>query len=360
MNDPIDAKFKALLPDFMKTQALFVQDINWPEGWARVIESDREFFRNTVFLDERVLLEGAKGVKMHLKELNGLVKQQWDGKFLPCHFIFHLGHAGSTLISRMLDEIPDVFGMREPIIIRPIAIARNLSAAGKIETSEEKIHQDLQVLYLLLTRRFSPDEIMIMKTTSICANLSHDLIGFNNDNKGLVLSVSAEVNLANQMDKEQPKDIEAFSLHRLFALQKREPGIEMDLKTMSRAELIALNWMGEVVELYDLVTGPMKDRILSVDFDKFLNNKAAYVEKILKHFSLPGDAATVKRLTNSRVFDAYAKKPDFKYTAENRAGILTESRMLNHRKIKEGLALVEGLAKKFPSLKKAVDYFGLE
>lgn len=355
-----EKRLKKLLPNFMKTQTLFVQDINWNEGWAQVIETDQHFFHNAMFLDKRVLKEGRYSTKIHLKELNVLIRQQWDRKILPCHFIFHLGHAGSTLISRLLDECPGVFGMREPVVIRPIAITKNLVAVGKLKRDEETMQRNLHVLYLLLTRRFNPGQTMVMKTTSICANLAPDLLGFHPENRGLVLSVTCEVNLANQMDKEKLYDIQGFSLHRQCALQKREPGIEIDLNKMSRAELIALNWMGEVLELHDLITGSMKNRVLAINFDDFLKDKATNIKRILTHFSLPHDMDLVEKLCNSQVFQSYAKKPDFEYTVENRASILTESRIINHRQIKEGLDLIKGWIERFPSFARAVDYFGLQ
>jgi len=37
------------------------------------------------------------------------------------HFIFHAGHVGSTLLSRLLDEAEGVLSLREPLPLRTIA-----------------------------------------------------------------------------------------------------------------------------------------------------------------------------------------------------------------------------------------------
>ncbi|MGC8517731.1 MAG: hypothetical protein ACP5P4_04285, partial [Steroidobacteraceae bacterium] len=37
------------------------------------------------------------------------------------HYIFHIGHVGSTLISRILGEHPGFHAVREPALLRAIA-----------------------------------------------------------------------------------------------------------------------------------------------------------------------------------------------------------------------------------------------
>ena len=39
----------------------------------------------------------------------------------PLHMIFHTGHVGSTLLSRLLDEVPGVLGLREPHPLQTLA-----------------------------------------------------------------------------------------------------------------------------------------------------------------------------------------------------------------------------------------------
>ena len=42
------------------------------------------------------------------------------------HFIFHTGHVGSTLVSRLLDETGDVLSLREPLPLRTLADAMDV------------------------------------------------------------------------------------------------------------------------------------------------------------------------------------------------------------------------------------------
>src|SRR4026208_509760 len=44
----------------------------------------------------------------------------------PLHYIFHTGHVGSTLVSRLLDETGAVLSLREPLPLRTLAEAQDL------------------------------------------------------------------------------------------------------------------------------------------------------------------------------------------------------------------------------------------
>src|SRR5262245_23446235 len=40
-----------------------------------------------------------------------------------CHFLFHISHVGSTLLSRLVGHHPKLFSLREPAILRTLADA---------------------------------------------------------------------------------------------------------------------------------------------------------------------------------------------------------------------------------------------
>jgi len=76
---------------------------------TRMSEAD---YRVSSFLDERMLASGMGAVWVPEAELAIASRQV---KAHPLHFIFHSGHVGSTLLSRLLDELPGVLGLREPL-----------------------------------------------------------------------------------------------------------------------------------------------------------------------------------------------------------------------------------------------------
>src|SRR3990167_10325132 len=82
---------------------------------ALVSEAD---YRAASFLDQRLLTDRI-----------GREWLPWDalpdlGAAAPSpDFIFHIGHVGSTLVSRLLAEASDVLPLREPMLLRTLAQA---------------------------------------------------------------------------------------------------------------------------------------------------------------------------------------------------------------------------------------------
>src|SRR5688572_20394838 len=79
----------------------------------RMSEAD---YRAASFLDQRML-----------RPESVLIETEWDKLAMPpearrdARYIFHIGNVGSTLISRLLGELPDVFALREPLLLRSFA-----------------------------------------------------------------------------------------------------------------------------------------------------------------------------------------------------------------------------------------------
>src|SRR4051812_36091370 len=89
-------------------------------GMVRLVAMDRDSYRAASFLDDR------------------LIQQPVDAQILPwptveaavagdlrqdARWIFHVGHVGSTLVSRLLGEVDGVLSVREPRLLRDIALS---------------------------------------------------------------------------------------------------------------------------------------------------------------------------------------------------------------------------------------------
>lgn len=332
----------------MQTPRLYVHSLDMEKGNALVIDADRDFYKNAVFLDQRVLEEGTRGAWVPLQVLWGQVGAGQGARVPPANFIFHTGHSGSTLISRLLDEIPSVLGLREPLPLRTMAAGYNIR-----ESMPEGAYAGaFNPTYQLLVRRFSPEQQVIIKATSMCNILAPLLLSQNVASRGLGLFVSLEIFLANMLDKDDIPDIEGFFSHRLVGLQKHVPDLNLDGAALSPAEKIAFSWLAEAAELYNLASGEERQKVLLMDFDQFLKQKDVHLGAIFNHFGIPGADEALGRVLASPVFTSYAKQPGFGYTPENRKAILDESRTQNKAAIEEGLKFVEGLMKNHPELAK--------
>ena len=86
-----------LLPEIMASPRLFLHRLDLEKAAALVIEADRDFYRDAVFLDQRALGQNARGAWVPLDVLWRHMDAAADSSKAPAHFIFHTGHCGSTL-----------------------------------------------------------------------------------------------------------------------------------------------------------------------------------------------------------------------------------------------------------------------
>src|SRR5689334_5929495 len=80
-----------------------------------LVAKSEQDYRDAAFLDERSLRPDAQRQIVDWAALAAAVP---PNARRDVQYIFHIGHVGSTLISRLLGELPDVFALREPLIVR--------------------------------------------------------------------------------------------------------------------------------------------------------------------------------------------------------------------------------------------------
>lgn len=333
MSVDLEERTSLLLSELMSSPKAYLHSLDLSQERGLLLETDRGFFRNAIFLDERVLQKGMLGAWMPLsvllKQTRGVVSQ-------PLHFIFHVGHAGSTLLSRLLDTVPAVLGLREPQTLRTLAMTTKF------------VSDELMVGVLaLLARRYSANETVIVKTTSVCNSLAPRLLATHPDNRAVALTVSLHNHLASFLDKARVLDVIAFAPLRLRRLQKLVPALEIGLDELSPVKVAALSWLTEIEALSHLTAG---GATLFIDFDRFLDDRRRHLDIVLAHLGLEGDSD----LSVSPVFERYAKSPDFSFTAATRQAILADSALTHAEALVEGKRFVDDLRTQHPALNQAV------
>ena len=123
----------------------------------RMREAD---YRAASFLDDRMLTGETEGAWVPYARAAEAAAALAGAK--PLHFIFHLGHVGSTLLSRLLDEIPGVLSLREPLPLRTLA---EEPEAGALET-----------FLRLWSRGFESTRAVVLKATSSAARIAPQLL----------------------------------------------------------------------------------------------------------------------------------------------------------------------------------------
>src|SRR5210317_982399 len=181
---------KQVLPTLPVDPSLYPQQIDLEQNLALMIQMAEEDYERAAFLDERVISPSTRGSWLPLRgllEMRGRIRRH-----LPPAWLFHIGHCGSTLISRLLGAHPHLLALREPATLQMLAYARR---AADQETGPEL----LELCLALLSRSFRKTQRAFIKPTSDCSNLIEPLLGTDREAPAILLYVSLETYAATML-----------------------------------------------------------------------------------------------------------------------------------------------------------------
>jgi hypothetical protein len=254
----------------------------------------------------------------------------------PLHFIFHTGHVGSTLLSRLLDEAPGVLGLREPLPLRTLAEEGVANAA-------DAAHLDLMLH--LWSRGFDDTQTVVVKATSSAGHFAPRLLQASPRSHAVYLYLKAEPCLATLLAGENTvTDLAAFAPMRArrVAAQLGEalPAIT------GPGETAALAFLAENLAR-QASAGP---RVLMLDFDALLAGLEIGLAAVLAHFGRPLPPETIRHLAASPTLGRYSKAPEQAYSQGLRAAVLAEARQKAGGEIRKGLAWLEEIARQHSAI----------
>ena len=323
------------LVDLAETPAWLPFELDLGSGRVALLHLSEPDYRAASFLDPRMLRPDSV-----------LVETEWEKLDLPTNarrdvqYIFHIGNVGSTLISRLLGELPDVFALREPLLLRTFAEA----PPGDAEFDR---------LTALLSRTFAPAQRANVKATSFTSELADRLVPPGS--KTLFLYARPDRYLENILAGENSwQTLQALSPVRLARLQGRCPGLEADSAGMHDGLKAALGWACEMTSLAAAAARLPKDAVLWLDFDTFLDDPAAHLAAIAGHFGHAADAATIRTIVEGPLMGRYSKALDYAYSPDLRRQILADARYRHADAIRDGLNWLAGLAGRYPAVADAI------
>ena len=305
------------------------------------IEMDEAAFRAASFLDERILTPATQGGWVPMQDF--LQPAAAPQPVLPLHFIFHTGHVGSTLVSRLLDEAARVLPLREPLPLRTLAGMHDALPETPTPGSRELFDGLLAALLREWQRGFAATEAVIVKATSSAARIAPALLDAAPRARAIYLDLRAEPWLATLLAGENsPIDLNGHAPERLRRLIAQRGSSTAMPATPSLGELAAMSWLAETTTRR-AVLARYPQRVLAIDFDEFLADVPAHLRTILSHFGLPADPGFLAGVQRSPVLTRYSKAPEHPYDPALRAAVLHDSRQRNREEILKGLRLLDRL-----------------
>ena len=224
----------------------FLQQIDLAGRRALFVRADESELRAASFLDERLGLQKREGVWVPFEQFLApdFLPESHRG---PADFIFHIGHCGSTLLSRLLDRSPDVLGLREPLVLRELAAEqRNLDTP--LARSHPQQWQTLLCNSLQLWERgFSPGQRIVVKATSTCNNLIEPILQARPQSRAVLLYLRLEPYLATMIKRPGGGiDAQHAAPARLEFLHGLLGDSSIRLPDLHPSEILAMGWTAEL------------------------------------------------------------------------------------------------------------------
>jgi hypothetical protein len=272
----------------------------------------------------------------------------------PLHFIFHMGHTGSTLLSRLLDETGVVQSLREPLVLREWAELHDNRGEIASLMSPDDIDAFLEIMLRLWARCRDAGQSAIVKATSTAARVAGPMMAARENAHAVYLSMDPEAYMAVILaPTTQRLDIRRNAAGRVRRLIAHLGAVPKPLYAMSTAELVAASWLTEALTRESLKKA-VGERLLLLDFDELLADLPTMIQRVLAHLGLPDDPKTVNRIADCGILRQYSKAPEHAYSKELRQQVIEQSRQQHRAEISEGMAFLASLTSRHPQLQSII------
>ena len=307
-------------------------------GQVRLIAMDRASYRATSFLDDRMLQQPVDAQIVPWTEVEAAMAGDLRS---DARWIFHIGHVGSTLVSRLLGELPGVLGIREPRLLRDVALS-----------PPEVRARYLPPLARLMSRSFG--EVACVKATSFVSEIAPDLVPPGE--RALFMYATPRNYIASILAGENSgRELHALAPSRAQRLARRVSAL---WAAHSDAELAAVAWACEMTSL-EAGADAMADRHIEwADFDRMLGDMPAQLSRVAEFFGFDAAPGQLAELATGPLMGRYSKAPEYEYSAGLRRDLIAEADTANRPAIDGALAMLRTAAEKSPILARALERAG--
>lgn len=294
------------------------------------------------FLDQRVLARDTVGGWFPATAIAAAIK---DEAGAPPGVIFHVGHCGSTLLSRLLAEATTTRALREPMALRTLALDR---AEGESGSLSDAARRDRLGLFLRLFGR--GDQKVVVKATSLATALAPDLSAAA---RAIFLYQPPSAHLPLILSGPGSQlDLRAFSTPRHRRL--RALGVDVaPLSALSIGEVAAMTWLAETASVVAAST-PLP----ALEFGAFLVDPAKGLREAAQGLGLATTPEACRAAAASAAARRYSKDQSYPFGPDDRSRTIAQARRDHEAEISGGLRWLERLGARRPLVAATLQRFG--
>ena len=316
--------------------AWLAQAMDPASGNTRFVRMSSADYRGASFLDDRLFQVQREYHAMPWdRATSGLTP---DAR-TDARWIFHIGHVGSTLISRMLGELPGVLSLREPRLLRDLA------------GSPAQLDRDILGLRRLLSRTFEAGDIAVVKATSFVSELASTLVPA--DGRALFIYTGPRAYLGTCLSGENTMaEVMGLSATRLLRMAPRVPLPDFPDRP---AFHVAAAWACEMTALEAAADALPPETVQWLDFDRFLADPAGALGEAAQFFGVGATPDQIAVIAAGPLMRRYSKALEFDYSPQLRADLIAEATDAHAADVGGALAMLQSAAQDSPLLARALE-----
>ena len=306
-------------------------------GMVRLVAMDRDSYRAASFLDDRLI---EQPVDAQIVPWPGVQAAMAGDLRSDARWIFHIGHVGSTLVSRLLGELDGVLALREPRLLRDLALSPPQVREGYIGPVAK-----------LMSRTFGPEEIACVKATSFASEIAPELVP--RGERALFMYATPRNYVASILAGENSlRELHGHGDHRRQRLAAR--GIIFP-EPSNDAERAAIAWACEMTSL-EAAAEAMSDRTIAwANFDTMLADMPAELGRVADFFGFDVDPARLQAIVGGPLMQRYSKALEYEYSPSLRNELIAQEIRLAGSDIGAAFAMVRAGSEKSLLLARALE-----
>ncbi len=328
---------------------LFLRDVDPLQGTAVFTPMTEDTYRASSFLDNRIVRAGERDIVADLDDLIDLASYLPAGR-RAIHYLFHVGHCGSTLLSRILGERSSYLALREPPLL--MGLSRSARALGRpgFPISRERWEALKDLSLLTLGKTWRPGQTSLVKPTSHAGNLISTLMRHTGRERAVMLYADLETYLASMLRPHTRRETRLYARDfRVGEFAELVPGARDTAAAYEDGPLVAMSWLLHVREMIDALDDPeIGPRCMLLHFGTFLADPQGVTERICEFLGPELTEEEKHQMAGAPLLSVAAKAPGEPYSADDRDRELAASRADNATDIAAGLRWAGGVCDSVP------------
>ena len=310
------------------------QAVDPSAGMARLIAMDRDSYRAASFLDDRMLQAPVDAQLVPWPAVEEAVSGDLRS---DARWIFHIGHVGSTLVSRLLGEIEGVLAVREPRLLRDLALSPEPVRGPYVAPTVK-----------LMSRTFASEEVACVKATSFVSEIAAELVPAGE--RALFMYANPRNYVASILAGENSvKELEVLAAARAQRIASRASLPQ----PRNHADLAAVGWACEMTALE--AAAEALTHVQWLDFDRMLGAVEPELGRVAAFFGFDASPRRIAEIADGPLMQRYSKALEYDYTPSLRRDLIAQANQYHRADIDAALAMLKQSAQDSPLLARALE-----